>query len=111
MNESELSAVFHGVADESRRKILDILREGGELPVTDIAAAFSMSLNGVSKHLKILEKANLVKRRVEGRTHFMSVSMDGLNLGREWFHYQTNFWNKRLDQMSLILEQEGDSDE
>ena len=109
MDEKRLNSIFHGVADGTRRKIISILRECGEMRVGDIADAFSMSLNGVSKHLKVLEKAELVQRRVEGRTHYISICKDGIQDGYEWFHLYHNFWNQRLEQLESILVKKGES--
>ena len=89
--------MFHALADESRRKIVELLREAGELKVGDIASSFDMSLNGVSKHLKVLEQAGLVQRRIAGREHWLRVDWSALQLGYEWLHFYQQFWGKRLD--------------
>jgi DNA-binding transcriptional ArsR family regulator len=96
-DEEALNAVFHCLADPSRRRILALLRESNELKVGDIAAAFEMSLNGVSKHLKVLEAANLVERRVEGRLHYLRVNWAALQPAYEFLHFYQHFWNERLD--------------
>ena len=93
----ELSAAFRALADPSRRRIIGLLREAGELRVSDIAEAFDMSLNGVSKHLKTLEHAGLLNRRVEGRTHYLSVRWEALQRPYEWLHFYRQFWGGRLD--------------
>jgi DNA-binding transcriptional ArsR family regulator len=61
------------MADGSRRAIVRRLAAEGELKVTEIARPFGMSLNGVSKHIKVLERAGLVRRRVAGRDHWPSI--------------------------------------
>ena len=96
-DEESLNRVFHCLADPSRRRILALLRESSELTVGDIAGAFEMSLNGVSKHLKVLESAHLVQRRVEGRVHYLRVNWAALQPGYEFLHFYQNFWNARLD--------------
>lgn len=85
------------MADPSRRRILALLRESNELRVGDIANAFDMSLNGVSKHLKVLEAVELVQRRVEGRVHYLSVNWTALQPAYEFLHFYHHFWNERLD--------------
>ena len=95
--EEALNRVFHCLADPSRRRILALLREAKELAVGDIAASFNMSLNGVSKHLKVLEAGGLVVRRVEGRVHYLSVNWAALQPGYEYLHFYQHFWNERLD--------------
>lgn len=95
--EHQLDQVFGCLSDPSRRKVIALLREAGELKVTDIAQAFEMSLNGVSKHLKILEAGNLIVRRVEGREHWFSVNWTAMQPAYEFLHFHHHFWGKRLD--------------
>ncbi len=97
--DERLSSVFHTLADPSRRRIIELLREAGELKVGDLAEAFSMSLNGVSKHLKVLEKAGLVLRRVDGREHWISANWEALQQPYEWLHFYHHFWSGRLDSL------------
>ena len=99
MKEQQLNNTFHALADPSRRKIVNLLRESGELKIGDIAKAFEMSLNGVSKHLKVLERAELIHRRIEGREHFISVHWAALQAPYEWLHFFQNYWNDRLDKL------------
>jgi DNA-binding transcriptional ArsR family regulator len=96
-NDERLDAVFRCLADPSRRKMIALLREAGQLKVGDIAQAFAMTLNGVSKHLKVLEQADLIARRVEGREHWISVNWAGLQPAYEFLHYHHHFWSSRLD--------------
>lgn len=96
-NEERLSRIFHALADPGRRRIVSLLREAEELKVGNIAAAFSMSLNGVSKHLKVLEKAGVVRRRVQGREHWIRVDWQALQEPYEWLHFYQHFWSERLD--------------
>lgn len=95
--EEALSRIFKVLADPSRRRILELLREAEELRVSDLAEAFSMSLNGVSKHVKVLEAAGLVTRRVDGREHFLRVDWSALQQPYEWLHFYHHFWSARLD--------------
>ena len=95
--EEQLSAIFQALCDPSRRKIIDLLREAGALKVTDIAEVFSMSLNGVSKHLKVLERAKLIEREVRGREHWIRVNWSSLQQPYEWLHFYQHFWASRLD--------------
>lgn len=95
--EKALNSAFHALADPSRRQIIELLREAGECRVKDVAEAFSMSLNGVSKHLKVLEQAGLITRRIEGRQHFIAVRWEALQSPYEWLHFYQAYWSKRLD--------------
>ena len=101
-----LDRVFGALADSSRRKIIDLLREAGDLKVGDIATVFSMSLNGVSKHLKVLERAGLVLRRIEGREHWLSVDWEGLQEAYQWLHFFRHFWGGRLDSLVDYLQRD-----
>ncbi len=95
--EQRLSRVFHALADPARRRIIALLREAGELPVGVVAEAFSMTLNGVSKHVKVLEHAGVVRRRIEGRVHWVSVDWTALQAAYEFLHAHHHFWSTRLD--------------
>lgn len=95
--ERRLDLVFHALGDPSRRKIIALLREAGELKVSNVAEAFSMSLNGVSKHLKVLEKAELITRRIDGREHWIRVSWSALQPAYEYLHFYQHYWAERLD--------------
>jgi DNA-binding transcriptional ArsR family regulator len=95
-----LDRIFHALSDPSRRQIVEILREAGELRVGDIAETFAMSLNAVSKHLKVLESAGLVRRRVEGREHFICVVWSTLELPHAWLDFHRHFWTRRLDALA-----------
>ena len=106
--EEQLSLIFHTLADRSRRQIIELLREAGELKVGDVAEAFSMSLNGVSKHLKVLEKAGLVERRIGGREHWIRVSWSSLQQPYEWLHFYQHFWSERLDSLVDYVKDKGE---
>jgi DNA-binding transcriptional ArsR family regulator len=93
----ELDRTFGALSDPSRRRIIELLRESGDLKVTDVAEVFSMSLNGVSKHIKVLERAGLVVRRIEGREHWLCINWTQLQPAYEWLHFHRHFWNARLD--------------
>lgn len=89
--------MFHALADPVRRKIIALLRESGELPVGAIGQAFSMTLNGVSKHVKVLERSGLVRRRVDGRVHWISIDWNAMQVAYEFLHAHHHFWSTRLD--------------
>jgi DNA-binding transcriptional ArsR family regulator len=108
--EERLNQAFQALSDPSRRQIVGLLREADELKVTDIAEAFSMSLNGVSKHLKVLERAGIVERRIDGREHWLRVHWEALQAPYEWLHFYQHFWTGRLDALvDYVKKQKGDS--
>lgn len=79
-----LDLTYGALADRSRRHILDVLREGGERRVSDLARPLPMSFNAVSKHIKVLERAGLVQRRIVGRDHYISLSRPPLTSAARW---------------------------
>ena len=101
---TDLNLVFGSLADPTRREILGLLRESGELRVGDIAEAFAMSLNGVSKHLKVLEQAGVLVRRVEGRNHWIRVNENALQHALEWLSEQHRFWAARRERIGKLAE-------
>jgi DNA-binding transcriptional ArsR family regulator len=92
---SPLDHLFGAIADPTRRAILDRLARG-EARVTEIAADFPISLNSVSKHLRMLERAGLVVRRVQGRDHYLSVNAEPLDAAAQWIDYHRQFWEQSL---------------
>jgi DNA-binding transcriptional ArsR family regulator len=93
------------LADETRRRILERLA-GGEARVTEVAAPFDISLNSVSKHIRMLERAGLVRRRVEGRDHFLSLETAPLEAASAWMQQQRTAWTHRLDKLEAALRAE-----
>ena len=101
----QIATVFHALADPSRCQVIDLLREAGEMRVGDLAAAFEMTLNGVSKHLKVLEAAGLLNRRREGTSHFVSVRWEGLAPVVAWLDSHRHYWQRRLDALADAFEE------
>lgn len=105
MVEYELDAVFHALADPTRRAMLRRLAEG-ERSVGALAAPFDMSLTAASKHIRVLERAGLVRRSVRGRTHLCSLDARPMHGGLEWLRHYEQFWNRRLDDLDEALRAE-----
>jgi DNA-binding transcriptional ArsR family regulator len=97
--------VWIALADPTRRAILERL-SAGEVRVTDLAAPFEMSLNSVSKHIRVLERARLVGRRREGREHFIRADARPLRQARAWIERQERYWKGRLEALDLVLQME-----
>ncbi len=93
-----LSNVLGAISHPSRRAILARLSKG-PARVTDIAAPFDMSLNAVSKHLKVLEEAGLVHREKQGRDHMIEFRGEPLRQVAGWVHEYERFWNEHLDRL------------
>lgn len=95
------------LADPTRRAILQRLT-AGEARVTELAAPFPISLNSVSKHIRMLERAKLVKRRKSGREHYLSLNPKPLDAAASWIEQQRNLWNARLDALERALAENED---
>ncbi|MEP0943694.1 MAG: metalloregulator ArsR/SmtB family transcription factor [Rhizobiaceae bacterium] len=102
----QLTDVLKAVSDPTRREILTKLVQEGHIRVTDIAAYFDMSLNSVSKHIKVLEAAGLVSRDTVGRTHLISANMEPVKLVDQWFTQLRSIWDMRLERLDAILTKE-----
>ncbi len=100
--QSVLDGVFGAIADPTRRAILQQL---GRSParVTDIAKKFPVSLNAVSKHLVVLERAGLLRREVRGREHVCSLNAQPLREASFWIEEMRAFWEERLDALERHL--------
>jgi DNA-binding transcriptional ArsR family regulator len=97
-----LDATMMALADPTRRAILKRLSRG-ECRVTELAQPFAISLNAVSKHIRILERARLVRRKQVGRDHFLSCNDKPLNDAAQWIQNQRTFWSTRLDALEREL--------
>lgn len=97
--------VLSAVADPTRRAILDRLR-AGDARVTDVASAFPISLNSTSKHIKVLERAELVQRSVRGRDHVLSLRAEGLAEAVAWMQQYREFWEQRLEALEAFVLQD-----
>lgn len=100
-----LDQTLMALADPTRRAILQRLSQG-EARVTELAHPFDMSLNAVSKHIRILERADLVRRRTAGREHFLSFNRQRLDEVANWIETQRAAWNARLDALEALLREE-----
>lgn len=100
-----LDHTLTALADPTRRAILRRL-SSGEARVTEVARPFSMSLNAISKHILVLERAKLVKRRKVGRDHFISYRSEPLDAAAKWIDETRNFWASRLDTLERMLREE-----
>ena len=100
-----LDAVFHALSSEPRRALLGELA-GGERTVGDLASPFEISLAAVSKHLKVLEGAGLVERRLQGRTTVCRLRAEPLAEVHDWVNFYETFWTTRLDRLAAVLAEE-----
>jgi DNA-binding transcriptional ArsR family regulator len=101
----ELDDTLIALADETRRSILKHLASG-EARVTEVAAPFAISLNSVSKHIRLLERAGLVRRRIAGRDHFLALEPKPFDDLTQWMLKTREFWSSRLDSLEAALRAE-----
>jgi len=107
MNENKLSMLLKAVSDVTRRSLLTLLCQQGKTRVTDLARVYDLSLNAVSKHIKVLEKAGLVQRETVGRTHWIMADLTQTTEIEDWFRSLKSIWALRLDSLNELME-EGD---
>ncbi|MFL5493840.1 MAG: ArsR/SmtB family transcription factor [Gemmatimonadales bacterium] len=100
--EPQLDQVYGAIADPTRRAILAVLA-GGDTAVGTLADRFPMSLNGVSKHVKVLERAGLVERAIHGREHRLTLNPAPLKEAARWLEHYRAFWETRLDGLEAFL--------
>jgi DNA-binding transcriptional ArsR family regulator len=99
-----LDRTFAALADPTRRRILAHLARGDQR-VTDLARPHAMSLPAVSKHLRVLETAGLLRRRRYGRVHEMQLDAKPLKKAARWVDEYRKFWEGSLDRLAQYLEQ------
>lgn len=108
-SEDALSETFAALADPTRRAILARLSEGDTATVGDLAAPFAMSLPAVSKHLKVLEHANLIRRHRDGRVHRCGLNPEPMIDAAAWITHYQRFWTDRLEALARYLETDSTS--
>jgi DNA-binding transcriptional ArsR family regulator len=105
MRAASLDAVFGALSDPIRRRILELLARA-ELCVTDLAKPFSISLPAISKHLRVLEKAGLIKREREGRVHRFRLEAKPIRDAADWIERYQSFWDGQLDSLAEYFEKQ-----
>lgn len=103
LSNEQLNRVFHALSDPTRRAIVARLR-AREGTVSALAGPFDMSLNAVSKHLKVLESADLIEREIIGRTSVCSLRAEVLEDANSWIEQYTRFWTETLDSFEAHME-------
>ncbi len=109
VEQQTLDAVFHALSDPTRRAMLQSL-SGSQHTVGELARPFDISLAAASKHIKVLERAGLVRRSIEGRTHVCSLDAGPMHAGMEWIRHYEKFWNARLDVLETLLAKDAAAD-
>jgi DNA-binding transcriptional ArsR family regulator len=100
-----LDGVFHALADPTRRAMLRTLA-GGQRNIGELAAPHRMSFAAASKHVRVLERAGLVRRKVEGRAHVCRIEPAPLAEAEAWLRFYESFWSRKLDALDAALKAE-----
>jgi len=100
-----LDQTFHALGDGTRRGMLAVLTKRGECSAGELGAPFDIAQPTASKHLAVLERAGLVRRRVEGRQHFFRIDPRPLDDARGWIARHRDFWEGSLDRLRDAVEE------
>jgi len=98
----QLDAVFHALADPTRRSVVERLG-GGPAPVSELARRYDMALPSFLQHLKVLEDSGLVRSRKRGRVRICQLAPKALGQAEHWMTRQRALWERRLDQLDSYL--------
>lgn len=98
-----LDLTFHALGDGTRRAMLVMLAQRGECTAGELGQPFRISQPTASKHLRVLERAGLLSRRVEGRSHRFRLLVEPLAEAEEWISRHRQFWERTLDRLGEIL--------
>lgn len=104
MNAATLDATFAALADPTRRAILARLATG-EATINELAAPFSISQPAITKHVKVLERAGLVTRRVDAQRRPVRLKAEPMKAAASWIEDYRKFWERRFDALDAVLDE------
>ena len=99
-----LDLTFHALGDGSRRRMLAAISRRGACSAGELAALFESAQPTISKHLKVLERAHLVSRRIEGRRHVFTLAPARMRQAQRWLERHLAFWETSFDQLDELLD-------
>ena len=102
--DKKLDLVFHALGDRTRREMVSLLAQRGVCTAGELGEPFDIAQPTASKHLRVLERAGLVKRDVEGRVHRMKLDPLPLQEAQQWIDKHRDFWRGRLDALAEFME-------
>jgi DNA-binding transcriptional ArsR family regulator len=105
----QLDTIFLALSHPTRRAILDRLTEG-EASGTELAQPFAISVPAISKHLRVLEHADLILHRKDGRTHWFRLAAGPMRAAAAWLEHYRHFWEAQLDSLDTYLQESGDKE-
>lgn len=109
LQQPDLDRVFHALADGTRRAIVERLT-AGPASVTELATPFTVSLSAIGQHIALLESCGLVTSSKVGRVRTVQLAPEALARAERWFIDHRAHWERRLDRLGTLLEEDDDSD-
>lgn len=110
MSQAALPAVFAALADPTRLAIVERLLAEGEQSAGDIAKPFSISKPAISKHLKVLEEAGIIERRIERQWRMLRVRPEAIRSVEQWIERYRTFWQASFDRLDGVLTKQADKE-
>ena len=107
IHNDQLDQIFGALSDATRRGMLAQLSKG-ETNITTLAEPYNISQPAISKHLRVLERAGLIKRTRRGRDHIIRANPGPAKQARDWISYYAQFWEEQFDAVEQYLEQSGE---
>lgn len=101
--QEQLDRTFHALGDGTRRQMLSLLANRGECTASELGQPFSIAQPSASKHIRVLESAGLVSRRIDGRVHHFQIVMEPLHEAQDWISQHREFWNGTLESLGKLL--------
>ena len=105
-----LDRVLHALGDQTRREMLGLLAEKGECTASELGEPFNIAQPTASKHIRVLEQAQLVSRSVQGRTHRFKLETRAMDQASSWISRQKQFWNASFDALEKCIDDIADQD-
>lgn len=102
-DDDRLDLIFQALSNRTRRALLARLKDGPSM-VTELAKPFGMSLNAISKHLSVLERAGLIDRSIEGRIHSCAINAGPMATADQWLDAYSAYWSSQIDNLAGFVE-------
>ena len=106
VNQTDTNKVFAALADPSRRRVIELLHEK-DSTLLELVESFSMSFQALSKHINILESADLLRKEKQGKYRILKLNRKALQSSLEWMSYYSNFWNESFDKLEELIDKNG----
>ena len=100
-----MDKVFPALSDKNRRKVIELLHNRNST-LLELSEKFAISFQALSKHIKILEDADIVLKEKKGKFRVLSLNRKALKLPLEWISYYSNFWNESFDKLDALINEQ-----